>query len=877
MTRNDTTSYREKGRAAFLAALMILSVVAVPAAFAGGAAATAPEEVGNSGIPSTVYTGQEFNTTVPNSTNFSAGDSAYLVEVSRDDGEIDGTSLIGTLNPEATDDSTFTNYEVDTTDLETGNEYGISNTPNYRSGDTEIVQTFSVISEGFSAEFDDSAVDGTDNESVIELDSDRRTTDYNLTVSVDGPDSFDAEMIEDLFETKNGTNGTVTDSDDLPLDHLGYDREDGDNINDIRDDDYVTLNLDTLESNTTVSGSDLLMNVSNLENNTGLPDAGEYEFEFIVTDTGATATDTVSISESNEGASFSNGAVTDTAGDIATFEFELEDTDETWVQIGDEDSDFVEVLYVKADDENEPVSISVNTRLLGTDPGLDSAAVYDTENVDTIESGYHDAVRENSSVFQNVPEDALLFGDDEGSSGSASNNYTDYITSDLSLSDEYDSQLTRPLQPTDYEIQIGGTDIDAEDESVFDASSGGEATDQLASAVLTLEQPTIGDITVHTAPSESANDETEVSELVDAATVRDEVAIEDRLIVQVEATGLYGGLVAGADGDTAADPDWDRLDDGVSSNVLYEFVEDTNESINFEVTAEESTGNQAPLKVNLEDGGDSDTFVVLDEENGQFFVVADTSSDSAFKNGDAPEEDVSFTAELEYDADNEDNRYEFATDQSPAPFGNADNAENYPYLAQGETLSSSAEFDLAPRSIDFDNVNVDDVLEAENIEDSEISGTTNVAPGTDATIRVSSTEASSSFRNGQDVNITEDGSVSAEFDFSDQEVEDQFQTAYRVSGSSVDSIDSMLVEEGTLEDEAPEEDDESEDDGESDDGMTDDGESDDSASDDSESDDSESDDGESDDSSSEETPGFGAIVALVAVLGAALLATRRQN
>ncbi|MFD1640910.1 BGTF surface domain-containing protein [Halohasta litorea] len=797
------------------------------------------------------------------------------MEVSRDNGDIDGTSLIGTLNPEATDDSTFTNYEVDTTDLETGAEYGISNTANYQSGNTEIVQTFSVISEGFSAEFDDSEVDGTDNASVIELDSDRQATDYNLTVSVDGPDSFDAEMIEDLFETKNGTTGTVTDSDDLPLDHLGYDREDGDNINDIRDDDYVTLNLDTLESNGTVSGSDLQMNVSNLENNAGLPDAGEYEFEFIVSDTGATATDTVSISESDEGASFSEGAVTDTAGDIATFEFELEDTDETWVQIGDEDSDFVEVLYVQADDEDEPVSISANTRLLGTDPGLDTEEVYDTENVDTIESGYHEA-GPNGGTFQNVPDDAKLFGDDEGTSDSASNDYIDYITSDLSLSDEYDSQLTRPLQPTDYEIQIGGTDIDTEDESVFDASSGGEATDQLASAVLTLEQPTIGDITVHTAPSESANDETEVSELVDAATVRDEVAIEDRLIVQVEATGLYGGLVAGADGDTAANSDWDRLDDGVSSDVLYKFVEDTNESINFEVTAEESTGNQAPLKVNLEDGGDSDTFVVLDEENGQFFVVADTSSDSAFKNGDAPEEDVSFNAELEYDADNEDNRYEFATDQSPAPFGNADNAENYPYLAQGETLSSSAQFDLAPRSIDFDNVNVDDVLEAENIEDSEISGETNVAPGTDATIRVSSTEASSSFRNGQDVNITEDGSVSAEFDFSDQDVEDQFQTEYRVSGSSVDSVDSMLVEEGTLEDEAPE-DDSSSDDSSSDDSSSDDSSSDDSSSDDSSSDDSASDDGESDDSSSEETPGFGAIVALVAVLGAALLATRRQN
>jgi len=70
MTRNDTTSYREKGRAAFLAALMILSVVAVPAAFAGGAAATAPDQVDN--VPSTVYTGQEFNTSV--AVNTSVGD-----------------------------------------------------------------------------------------------------------------------------------------------------------------------------------------------------------------------------------------------------------------------------------------------------------------------------------------------------------------------------------------------------------------------------------------------------------------------------------------------------------------------------------------------------------------------------------------------------------------------------------------------------------------------------------------------------------------------------------------------------------------------------------------------------------------------------------
>ena len=256
-------------------------------------------------------------------------------------------------------------------------------------------------------------------------------------------------------------------------------------------------------------------------------------------------------------------------------------------------------------------------------------------------------------------------------------------------------------------------------------------------------------------------------------------------------------------------------------------------------------------------------------------MIADTSESDVFSNGE-PSDGDTYTAELEYDADfqNQD-RYEFDRDsndfvQSDA-FEKDSSTQGYPYMLSGETLSTSTEIDFQDASVDFDNVNVDDVLEAENIEDSEISGTTNVAPGTDGEIRVSSTDATSSFRNGESINISEDGSISAEFDFSNQEVDDEFETSFQVGGSAVDTVDSIIVEEGSLSEDAPE-DDESEDDE-----SMDDGESDDSASDDSASDDSASDDGESDDSSSEETPGFGAIVALVAVLGAALLATRRQN
>ena len=378
MTRNNTTSYREKGRALFLSAIMILSMVAGSAALAGSAAATAPsDELKNDGdfnglADSIRYEGQSFNvtfdtTTAPGS-NWAGEENVYLAEVaSRDDtSDIDGYGDVTTITNTSNSAGTFVG-EVDLDGVDSG-EYVISNAST--AVDATKSNSFSVQSQDFSASFEDDSVDDTDNESVLDLESDRTSTDYNLTVSVSGPDTFDADMIEDVFDAQNGTEATVVDSDNLPLDELDYDRDDGDNIDDIRDDDYVTLNLGSSSNYSNIQDDELLLNFTKLSEESGLPDSGEYEFEFLVADTGATATDTIQISESDQSASFTEGAVTAAAGDIATFEFELEDTDDAWVQIGDEDSDFVEVLYVEAEEESEPVSISVNTRLLGTDTDI---------------------------------------------------------------------------------------------------------------------------------------------------------------------------------------------------------------------------------------------------------------------------------------------------------------------------------------------------------------------------------------------------------------------------------------------------------------------------------------------------------------------------
>ena len=851
MTRNNDTTYRQKGRAMFLATMMVLSVVAVSVAFTGGAAAITPPNVDSLSDEDPLYAGQEFNTSVDKSTTaFEADETAFLVQISRDEGNIDGyTEVLSTEDPTAETDDASDNsgelfYEIDSEGLEQGQEYALSNTSSYRGSGSEVIQEFSIINEGFSIDFDDDSVDETDTESELELDSDRSTGSYNVTVSVDGPDTFDADMINETFGADANPNYVVTDDDNVPIDGLDdYDRPDDTNV-DLLDDDYVTFNIGEF-SGDDIDGDDLLMDFSNLEANSGLPDAGEYEFEFYVTDTGATATDTVQISEQDEDASFDTGLSRTGAGDLAEFNLTLEDTDETWVQIGGEDSDFVEVLYLEADDEDEPIEVQYNTRLLGSTDGVDKSDVYDFSNTDSTVSGVYSA---DGDLTATAPSGTALFGDDGEEPSWDFDEYTNEL-----VDEDANQQLTRPLQSTDYQIAVGGTDVN-DDEAIFDADPGGEANTQLASKSLELTQPEIGDITVHTAPNNNADDTDEVSELVDAATPRDEVAIDDQLVVQVEATGIYGAIVAGPDADGSnVDSDFDRLTDGVDPEVLYNVTELDSEQITFEVAAESATGNQDANEVDIEDASESDVFVILDEANGQFFVVADTSSDDAFTQ-DAPDAEQDFTALMEYDADNEDDRFEYNNDVS-APFDADSSAENYPYLLQGETLSTSSDLTLAPRSIDFDNVNADEQVQAQASADTEISGETNVAPGSDVELRITGTN----LRQGNDVNISGDGAISSTYDLEDQEVGNEFDIDFRVGGSSTDTADGIVVEAISDTDDGEEETNET-------DEPADDGEEEEPA-----------DDGEEDDSTDDGTPGFGAVVALIALIGAALLAVRRQN
>jgi len=594
-------------------------------------------------------------------------------------------------------------------------------------------QTFGVTEQSLTADFDEDSVtdEGQNSDTDFEFDSNRGSYPVNVTTS---SGDLDAEQLADIFVA--GSSFELATS----------------NVN--GDDDTISLQPESDADDFTVDFQQADI------------DTGEYEFVFEGTDSTASDTDTITVNEADQSASFTEGVSQTPAGDIAGFNLTLEDTDDAYVQIGGEDSDFVDVLYVNVDDGDEPVEVDINTRLLGTSAGIDQ--VYDVDNTDDFESEVHGGISAS-----NTPDGASLYEDDGTDLG---NNFEDYVDA-IGIADPGENQITRPLQSTDYDvIAAGSNSVDY----VFDADPGGEANDELGSKVLELQQPEIGDITTHTAPEDDADEDDEVQDLLDAATQREEIAVDDRLVVQVEATGLYGTMVAGPGGSGS---DFDRLSDGASTTVLNNIVENSVDQIDFSIEAESATGNQDPLEVDLS-SSDSDSYIVLDENNGQFFVVVDTSSDSAFANGDAPDSDTDFTASLEYDADNEDDRFSFENSGN-APFNPDDGADNYPYLLQGETLSNSADLTLSPRSIVYDNLNDDQVVEVAAGDSAEVSGTTNVAPGSDATIRVSSTDASSSFRQGNDVNISEDGSITTTYDLSDQEVGDEFDINYRVAGSSV--------------------------------------------------------------------------------------------
>jgi hypothetical protein len=103
---------------------------------------------------------------------------------------------------------------------------------------------------------------------------------------------------------------------------------------------------------------------------------GTYEVTVVATDTAASATTEIVVSEEEPGAAtFENGTVVEQRGDVAQFTVQFEDTDRATVTVGSPDVGYeITFTLVDADGDGE-ATVRLNTFLAGQQPGLDEETI----------------------------------------------------------------------------------------------------------------------------------------------------------------------------------------------------------------------------------------------------------------------------------------------------------------------------------------------------------------------------------------------------------------------------------------------------------------------------------------------------------------------
>ncbi|MFC6890229.1 BGTF surface domain-containing protein [Halorubrum trueperi] len=633
-------------------------------------------------------------------------------------------------------------------------------------------------------------------EDAAELNVESRRNSYNLNVSADGLDYDDLEALFGGNSNNDPVNGVAQDA--------------------ASDDDEIIVRGFREDA--------LIADFSNTD-----IDTGDYEFTAEVTDTDAEDTASVTIEEEDVSADFSESITTDAAGDIVEITVEFDDSDSTFVSIGGNNDGFFDAVYVEDDDDDGEATFQINTRTLGTDEAENAYSSAD----DIIET---DVVSEGAS-FEN--EDGDTFTDAH-----------DFRTSSNGLDQ---GELVRPIQPTEYDLIASDGEFIADDDGDLIVANERDL------ATLELVEPTIEGVTTHMAPAGSTDDADDVEELLEEITASEDIALGDRMVIQVEADGIEG-FVAQESGTNPYD-----LHEGIDGAVLNELIDDANgQGVNFDIEATSATANQDPAELDL-----SETTVYFADD--QFFVVADTSDGDTFDQ--SVSDGNSFDVTYEYETD-DDERYSF-DGTSPPTWDSNDNADSFPYFAAGDSATEEASFTMEDREASFDNENSDGFVEIAVDEEASVTGTTNVAPGTDLSVRLRSASSVSPqfILIDNDAEIAEDGTFSASLDTTEGEIGNEGTLRFRVGSTNVEEVDALLVE--SVDDGEDGED--GSDDGEDGEDGTDDGEDGEDGTDDGEDGSDDGDDGDDGDDTDDSTPGFGALVAFVALIAAALLATRRTE
>ncbi|MDZ5811714.1 BGTF surface domain-containing protein, partial [Halorubrum sp. AD140] len=518
------------------------------------------------------------------------------------------------------------------------------------------------------------------------------------------------------------------------------------NVDDVdtdEEEERVTLN--------DISDGDIAANFSDI-------DEDEYDFDFEVTDTNAEDSASINVTEAEDG-ELDVSSATEEQGGVAAVDVELDNTDEGTLVIGNEEDDGYQANVTVEDDEDDEVTVLFNTYAAGNE----------SDDVD------------NNDIVYTEDEDATVELEDDTNLS----NILDTGTYDLSVGpytdadDRFEDTVDDPDSISSLSIQERSDDTELAlwrtSESV-ESDLAEELSDENESATVSLIEDSIEDDLV-----------TET----DTLAIDDDGDRSDVLVHQLTASGLEGVL---------EDADNEDLGDGDTTNQFYNVLQndsdigDDGDKLDVVLEQQNPDSNEDANEIDVNqvaDEVDSETFseiftVVYDEESDNYYVVA---------NADNLNEELEDNGDLSDDIDPIEGEDEYEVQVSLQDARLLDLLDEDDEDTREEAFeSASASFTAEEAEGEFDN---EDEIQVEAAENQSITGTTNVAPGTEVNMRVRSDDDSTTsfIENDEDIVVSADGEFEGTFDdFEEAEVNDTFTAQINQAAFDAES-DGTVVEQ----------------------------------------------------------------------------------
>ncbi|AKH96967.1 DUF7827 domain-containing protein [Halanaeroarchaeum sulfurireducens] len=726
------TSTNDKLRAIFLSALMVVSIFGAAVAFTGSAAAVNTDADED-------Y--DDRDAVLQSSTTFWQGQELYLGN------DTDGNNYIVSSEKLAIKP---VNSDQDGTDTLVKqfylNEHGgfLLDTSGLDTGEYVITQAGDAIEFGNNGE-----ANGTHDENSEAV----TNASFSITTQSLSTDFVDSD--DDVVESTNNVEEGEDTHIEFDTNRAGFNVTVETDAYDYDDDELVDIFGEELDWDRDDEDDEFFVtDVSDekYEVNFSDRDAGDYQFDFEVRDTEAADSASITVNDVDADLNFAESSIDVTQGDVAEITVEIGDgTDTGTVLIGDYDDDGYQANISVTDDSDDQVTFYFNTYLAGM----------------------------NSTEL----------GDSDGWSGDIVSLHEDA---------ESDDEVTLKNEDKDYQnvsdlLETGSYEIAAVNGNAQDAM---DSPDNVGT--LYIEERSTDAVNTWTISENNEDDLSDLEEL--SARLDDNTLTEagtladgDYLVSEISASGLEGmieaeGLVD-ADGDVATDDFEAWLTDADNSSADYYSVSngvgsvaDDNSTVGFSLYVEEADPptNRDEAVSDFNDTGVEK--VIYDKSEDTFYVAASVDTildgDLADRYSDGDPYNLNF--------DVKDARL---LDYSESDWQDDDD-ENWE--------SVSAEFNIEDADAEFDTQEIDgdDYVTVGAAEGQTISGETNVAPGSELTVRATGEDDARFVKSDSEVVVQSDGTFSTELDFSDRAVDEEFEAKISQGALGSDGVtaDGMIVE-----------------------------------------------------------------------------------